>query len=590
MKFYDRNTGIYIADSNEDLLACTAVSYGEIKDLLSGYILSVSGWRALFARSKDENDHDADVGDGDRIIAAAAASAFFSYLSKDHPRILIGSDTRPTWRMLTAIAARILIALGADVDLLGIASAPEIMAYSSSGYDGFLYVSASHNPIGHNGFKFGVSGGVLESVEEEKVKNIFLSCMDDGIAERMRRLSASVSEESYRAVLKHHETVKRRALRHYSSFVLHTAHADDDAMIPFGIVVDFNGSARSASIDIPFLRSHGADVMALNSVPGQIVHGIIPEGCNLDDARKALERAHRGNHRFILGYAPDNDGDRGNFVYIARNGKACALSAQEGFALVSSIELAHAVMMHPGKRVAIAVNGPTSLLLDDIASRLGAEVFRSDIGEANVVSLADRLRREGCSVPICGEGSNGGCIVYPAKVRDPMNSLMAIAKLWSVPGLYGFLMKALGKKSKAISIDVVLSAFPEYLMTPSSSPAAVLNIRSRDWPMMKREYARIAEAEADANMPECAVRYEIREYEGSDEIVSPYVVGTPTGGVKLQFLSADSAPVAYIWLSRSRTEPVCRIMACVKGGNMAIHDHLLAWQRSMEERADRVVF
>ena len=193
-------------------------------------------------------------------------------------------------------------------------------------------------------------------------------------------------------------------------------------------------------------------------------------------------------------------------------------------------------------------------------------------------------------MPICGEGSNGGCIVYPAKVRDPMNSLMAIAKLWSVPGLYGFLMKALGKKSKAVSIDVVLSAFPEYLMTPSSSPAAVLNIRSRDWPMMKREYARIAEAEADANMPEGSVRYEIREYEGSDEIVSPYVVGTPTGGVKLQFLSADSAPVAYIWLSRSRTEPVCRIMACVKGGNMAIHDHLLAWQRSMEERADRVVF
>ena len=105
-----------------------------------------------------------------------------------------------------------------------------------------------------------------------------------------------------------------------------------------------------------------------------------------------------------------------------------------------------------------------------------------------------------------------------------------------------------------------------------------------------RSMGKYAEAEADANMPEGSVRYEIREYEGSDEIVSPYVVGTPTGGVKLQFLSADSAPVAYIWLSRSRTEPVCRIMACVKGGNMVIHDHLLAWQRSMEERADRVVF
>ena len=51
----------------------------------------------------------------------------------------------------------------------------------------------------------------------------------------------------------------------------------------------------------------------------------------------------------------------------------------------------------------------------------------------------------------------------------------------------------------------------------------------------------------------------------------------------------DGSPVAYLWLSRSRTEPVCRVMVDVKDADMAEHDRLLAWQRSMVERADRAL-
>ncbi len=592
MRCYDKNTGIYIADSAEDLLSSVSVSLEDLKAALSGYILSASGWRAVFAASKEDEDRTGDVGDADRVLAAAAASAFFSYLGKERPRVLLGSDARPTGRILTAVSARIFMALGADVSLLGISSAPEIMAYSHDGFDGFYYISASHNPVGHNGFKFGFSGGVLPNAEAEKAKKLFMDSIDETLCERMKGLSASVAEEDYAKILLHHKSVKNSALKYYSHFVMRTAHAAEDFQVPFGVVIDFNGSARSASIDIPFLRSHGADVWAVNSIPGQIAHAIVPEGANLETARKTLEAAHKANSRYVLGYMPDNDGDRGNFVYISRRGKAKALNAQEVFALVASIELSHAAMRHPGKRIAIAVNGPTSLLIDDIAARLGVSVFRSDIGEANVVTLSEMVRSDGYIVPLCGEGSNGGNITYPAKVRDPMNSVMTIAKLWSVPGLFSFMMKALGRKGGKVSIDSILSAFPKYYMTPAFSPDAVMRVKSRDWDALKAEYERILSSEIGANMAKGAVSYEIRQYEGSVESLGMGAEHRPlpsTGGYKVQFLAEDGSPVAYLWLSRSRTEPVCRVMVDVKDADMAEHDRLLSWQRSMVERADRAL-
>ena len=591
MKYFDENTGLFIADSSEDPLKGIDVSSDAIQGALSGYILSVSGWRAVFAPGGGEEDHSNYIKDEDAVLAAAAAEAFFRYLGKREARIIIGSDARPTGRILTSIAVRIMIALGADVSLLGMASAPEIMAFSNAGYDGFLYISASHNPIGHNGFKFGIDGGVLPGAEAEKVKRLFLEAVgQDGLAERMGKLSSSITEDDYQSVLSRHGSVKKDALRYYEDFVMKTAHADEDFIMPFGIVIDFNGSARSSSIDIPFLRKHGCGIWEMNGIPGQIAHGIVPEGENLETARAVLEDIHAKDPSFILGYMPDNDGDRGNFVYIADNGNAEILDAQRVFALVSSIDLVHAAMLNPGSPIAIAVNGPTSLLVDDIASRIGVEVFRSDIGEANVVSLSENLRSRGYIVPVCGEGSNGGIIAYPSKVRDPMNSVMTISKLWSVPGVYGNLMKALGKEEgDGVSIDRLVSAFPRYHMTPSFSKAAVMKIRSRDFDALKAEYEKILSSEISGNMASDAVSYEIKQYEGADEYTGMGPEHRPypsSGGYKVQFIDGEGEAIAYLWLSRSRTEPVCRIMANVKGSVIGEHDRLLFWQRSMVERAD----
>lgn len=591
MRFYDRNTGLFIEDSSLKITTGTATDES-LRAALSKCILSASGWRAVMAASGDEEDSKEDVNEEMLLIAAAAAVAFLNYLGKENPRIILGSDARPTGRLLSAAVRRAMIAKGAELDDIYISSAPEIMA-ASHRYDGFFYISASHNPVGHNGYKFGVEGGVYPKEEMDKIIPPFKAMIEkEGAAAELRSLLDSVEQEKIEEVLHNHNLAKRAALETYRAFVMRTAHADSSFTLPFGVAIDFNGSARAASIDMPFLRSHDAKIWAINSSPRQIEHAIVPEGENLEWVRKTLEEVHSKDPSFIIGYMPDNDGDRGNFVYTDKKGKARILSAQTVFALVAVIELSHDAMM--GKRkIAIAVNGPTSLLIDEIAGKIGAEVFRSDIGEANVVTLSQILREKGYTCRVCGEGSNGGNITYPAKVRDPMNSLMTFAKLWSVEGLYAFVMEKLGKKADSEpSLHSVVSALPKYITTSAFSKEAVMHISSTDYNKLKAEYEDILQYEGNGRMPKAFSRWEVRQYEGSEEDVG---IGTEhrapdsTGGLKVQFYDEDGKATGYLWLSKSRTEPVIRTMVDIKGSDMKLHDELLSWQHEMVKRADERV-
>lgn len=588
MKYYDKNTGLFIEDTGSTLLYGKATDES-LKTTLSKCILSASGWRAVMAESGDEEDRRENVSEEMLLIAAAAAAAFFDYLKMESPRIIMGQDARPTGRLLSAAVRRAFIAKGAILDDIGISSAPEIMA-ASHRYDGFFYISASHNPIGHNGYKFGVNGGVLSKEEIDKVIPHLKEMIEtEGAADNLRKLILGASDEGLCNVLRGHNTAKRNALETYRSFVIRTAKTSEPFSLPFGIAIDFNGSARAASIDKQFLRKHDAKLWMINSEPGEIAHAIVPEGENLEYVRKELESQYKKDESFVLGYMPDNDGDRGNFVYTDKHGKAHILSAQTVFALVALIELSYD-SMRGKKKIAIAVNGPTSLLIDDIATKLGAEVFRSDIGEANVVSLSEKLRAMGYTCRVCGEGSNGGNITYPAKVRDPMNSLMTFAKLWSVEGLYQFVMERLGKKADdKPSLHSVISALPKYITTSAFSSDAVMHIQSTDYNKLKDAYEDILQYEGNGRMPEGFSRWEVRQYEGSEEeigIGKDHRAPDSTGGLKVQFYDDKDKAIGYLWLSKSRTEPVIRTMVDIKGNDKKLHDALLDWQHEMVKRAD----
>jgi phosphomannomutase len=361
---------------------------------------------------------------------------------------------------------------------------------------------------------------------------------------------------------------------------------------PIGIVAELNGSARTCSIDRQFLEALGVRVHFINDQPRQIVHPIVPEGENLELCRRELESSRAKDPSFILGYVPDNDGDRGNIVYYDERAKgARILGAQELFALVACIELT--LSKKPSVKQAIVVNGPTSLMIDAIAQRLEVAVFRAEVGEANVVRLAEQIRSRGYSVRLLGEGSNGGNITHPSKVRDPLNTLVSLIKLLSSETRF----KAITALDGPPSIARALDALPRRTITGGFSAEAVMRIRSTDHGALKEAYERQFLASYLGRIDELKQRFGIcgwreEQTEGTvkrEGMGAAFRSGPMRGGLKIIFSDCKGVDTDFIWMRGSGTEPVFRIMADAAGRDQARHDYLLAWQRSLVEAADAYV-
>ena len=174
----------------------------------------------------------------------------------------------------------------------------------------------------------------------------------------------------------------------------------------------------------------------------------------------------KGLHDAVLGYMPDCDGDRGNIVYWDKNQKkSVILKAQEVFSLSVLSELLFSIYSKK-ENSCVCVNCPTSLRINEIAEKLNAKVFRSEVGEANVVNLAKEKRLQGFDARIFGEGSNGGTITYPSAVRDPINTIFAIIKLLSIDELFKiWCEKSRNQFTENYDITQIFSTLPEYKTT-----------------------------------------------------------------------------------------------------------------------------
>ena len=157
MKFLSK-TGLVVANTENNPYSNITLNKELLISKFNKYILSASGFRNQY--SLDEEDRSEEISDEDKIITHLIASSFYSFLNIKNPRVLIGMDSRPTGSSISNIAIATLISLGCEVSFIFISSAPQAMAYSKN-FDAFFYISASHNPIAHNGFKMGVDGGVF---------------------------------------------------------------------------------------------------------------------------------------------------------------------------------------------------------------------------------------------------------------------------------------------------------------------------------------------------------------------------------------------------------------------------------------------
>lgn len=381
-----------------------------------------------------------------------------------------------------------------------------------------------------------------------------------------------------------------------------------------GILGELNGSARSLSIDRSFFEGLGAQIELINDRPGQIVHRIIPEGESLHLCRDELAKRHRKNPAYVLGYVPDNDGDRGNIVYINAGGQAAILEAQTVFALAALAEsawLEYSGQLRSGDgaagaaaAAAIVVNGPTSMRIDAIARAFGMDCLRAEVGEANVTSLAGRLRAEGRLVRIMGEGSNGGSIIHPAAVRDPLNSVASIIKLLTLretaddhrPGLFQICCQRLGRQySPDFTLDDLLAALPVYTTISASDDIAIMHIRSKNQKKLKTVWEDIFLKDWEKFRAELSRRWGLESWveintEGMDEKIGfgpKYRSGEERGGLKILFSNGAGQAEAFIWMRGSGTEDLFRILADVRGDRPELAAHLIQWQRNMIEQADK---
>jgi len=595
----------------------------EVQAALSTMILSHSGWRGIFAADGGEESKTGEISAAHRVIVAGAAAVFADYLRGGGSRLgggkplaLIGCDTRPTGRAIAAAMIPVLRKHGCRVRYAGIVAAPEIMAWARGlgrreKACGFIYISASHNPIGHNGLKFGLTdGGVLLAEEAAKLTANFRLLMG-------KRLPRSFTEvlirkSSFLRVTPWLNLNKKRAYNAYLRFSGEVAWGDDAhiadalkrgiAQRPLGVCCDFNGSARCVCIDKQFFGGLGIQFRAINDRPGAIAHRIVPEGESLDPCRAFLEEQHRRDPAFVLGYVPDCDGDRGNLViWDAALQKARALEAQEVFALACVAELAQ--LWNGGlAKTAVAVNDPTSLRIDRIAAAFGARVFRAEVGEANVVGLARRLREEGWIVRILGEGSAGGNITHPSAVRDPLHTVLAIAKLLSLrtagskPGLFELWCNASGQAGRYradYDLADIIASLPPFITTGAYSPEAALRVTSADHGALKSRYQTIFLREWEERKNELKTKYGIYDwdaaaYNGLEEQKGITDFGAAgKGGLKLCFYDAGGKAIAAIWMRGSATEPVFRVIADAEGTDRRVERDLIEWQRRMTTEADR---
>ncbi|WP_215537850.1 phosphoglucomutase [Borreliella bavariensis] len=549
-------------------------------------IFSASGFRKIFAKSKNEDSTENEIDNEDKVLIALIIFTISNYFKNEpRPYIGLGLDSRPTGNIIAEVTIKILITSKEKIKFFGILPITEILACTKNSKDskGFIYISASHNPAGYNGIKIGLNdGGVLNSAKtQEIIKQIKNNSQNENLIKHLINTLNKFDEdkahlEYYKKTIKLEKENKNRSYEAYKSLIHEIAYENDInnknieilkkriLKNPIGIIAEMNGSSRINSIDKELIESLGLKIELHNDKMGIFKHNIIPEGKSLNECKKLLQKKYIKDNSFELGYVPDCDGDRGNLVFIDKvTNTASIIEAQKIFALVVISELSYLYYTGIKNNIAIVTNDATSLNIEKIANFFNAKVYRVEVGEANLTEMADDLRAQGFIVKISGEGSNGGCIIYPSRVRDPITTLLSIVKLLKMKELYQIWCK-LSKNyyKEKYSLKDILNTTNFYSnVIVSSKKANLTNLKIENQEILKSNYENLLIKEIKSNklfQELSIIDYEIINYEG--KIQSKIRTGDASGGLKV-LLKTNKEIVATLWMRISKTEPVTRVLS-----------------------------
>lgn len=317
--------------------------------------------------------------------------------------IVVGRDGRPSGEWLEKIVIGTLLAYGRRVRVIGIVPTPTVqLEVEYSDAVGGIAITASHNPEQWNGLKFLDKTGVfLNKEQNEKLWDI------------VENIKYSFSNSIYSIK----ETYDKNAIyNHIDSVIQNTVLQNKNIQKKikerqFKIVVDAVNA--SGSVIVPkLLNQLGCSVIGLyTDESGLFPHTPEPLPANLTSLSEAVVKRNAD-----IGIAVDPDADR--LVLIDENGEAIGEEKTIAIAARNAFRNYNIICGYSKNAV---VNLSTSKMIEDIAAEFDFKIFRSPVGEINVVNLM----KEKNSL-IGGEGSGG--VILPA-CHYGRDSLSGIALL-----------------------------------------------------------------------------------------------------------------------------------------------------------------
>ena len=416
-----------------------------------GLVQSFSGVRTVFG-------HGPEISSEHQALAWAYGYCYIRTSVKvNEPLLLLGRDPRPTGVELGKALAKGFMAGAASMGYkprivdLGIITTPLAeTAVRALKADGGVIVTASHNPIAHNGFKFltGCSNGddkesappgaLLSASKMAHVISEVSSLAETSDADFSKYIS-SIKENDLEAALTRpdNESSRIQAERAYLDVIGRDWGIAPHCLKPLTLgpaLLDPNGGA-GCGIDARVLEHFGVRVIEINAELGYPEHGIDTDGVDPASGRHMLLRVARAaaRERAHFGVAFDYDADRGNLV-LPGHDESAIIPPQRVAAFNVALALARRTL-NGGKKdkLAVVMSDATSLACERVAATFGARVFHVETGEINVVTKMHMLRTQGYDVPVGVEGANGGTIFETSTCRDGLQASLSAALAESQP-------------------------------------------------------------------------------------------------------------------------------------------------------------
>ena len=272
-------------------------------------------------------------------------------------KCVIATDTRPSGQMIAETVKAGLMQSGVDVYDLGMAPTPVVFRESRK-YGAGIIVTSSHNPIEWNGLKMIIDG---RGINEKQL---------DVVMSEQNPPKSEIGEE----------------------YKIESTYVDDASKIigklsdiPKVMVDIGGGAARGFSSQL--LEKVGCNVFTINEEREKSSRGP-------DPTADALKDLVENTKDLDIGFAFDLDGDR---LVIVINGEKKNPDVTVGIGVIKALELGCKNFV---------LSQDTSISVEKYIKQNGGTVFRSKVGETNVIEKMTETKSR-----VGGEGSSGGFIL-----------------------------------------------------------------------------------------------------------------------------------------------------------------------------------